>query len=436
MFARAKAALKRWAKSPAVAALVAAFVLGLAVRIYLAAARGPPVGDEVTYLSCAQNVLAGRGWLVPLFGLKLRLFLPPGYPAFLLPFVAAFGDAAPWAAAGAQAALGIATAALLSALGKRLAGNLAGVVAGAAFALHPYMIYYSARVLSETWALFLFALFLYFYLDAAAGRRRLAVSFVFLALAALTRPVFIYVGVAAVACLLVRRQDERPRARLGNVALATLVFALVLAPWTVRNYQLSGRFIPVNYNVGRVLYQGNWPLAGDDVVLVRDIPGTDDFRRAAAARGTKAIDLELTLQDLTLAKARALISGHKGAFLRLSGRRLAHMFALYPTLTAEGDTPAGPGGALAFIAAFTIALYICAAAGFIAAPGRLAKIFLPTAAIITILPHVISVSLLRYRLPMDLILTLAAGFGVAAACRLWAKTRRGARTPAPGGTRD
>ena len=50
---------------------------------------------------------------------------------------------------------------------------------------------------------------------------------------------------------------------LQPVAVATLVFALGMAPWTVRNYRALGKFVPVRSNFGIEFWLGNNPRALD-----------------------------------------------------------------------------------------------------------------------------------------------------------------------------
>ncbi|MFW6125235.1 MAG: ArnT family glycosyltransferase, partial [Pirellulales bacterium] len=52
-----------------------------------------------------------------------------------------------------------------------------------------------------------------------------------------------------------------PAARFKAVGVAVAVAVLVLAPWTLRNYLVFGRFIPVSQNLGLSLWYGYNPRA-------------------------------------------------------------------------------------------------------------------------------------------------------------------------------
>ena len=53
--------------------------------------------------------------------------------------------------------------------------------------------------------------------------------------------------------------SQRWGTRLRHAALATLMFVLVLAPWTARNVAVFHRFIPLRDNFGAENYEGNSP---------------------------------------------------------------------------------------------------------------------------------------------------------------------------------
>jgi 4-amino-4-deoxy-L-arabinose transferase-like glycosyltransferase len=62
-------------------------------------------------------------------------------------------------------------------------------------------------------------------------------------------------------------RDKRPLP-LKHVATATVVFLLVLAPWTIRNYRVFGKIIPVSQNLGVNLWCGWNPHASGSECLM------------------------------------------------------------------------------------------------------------------------------------------------------------------------
>ncbi len=393
-------------------ALAAIFLFALASRGLLALMREPgPVGDEVSYLNCAENIARGNGFVFTRPDYSLHLFLPPGYTAFLAPFVKIFGaGTTPRAAALAQAFLGAGTALLAAATARRLAGNDAGIIAATAVAVHPYFIYYTSRLLTEPLALFLFGLFLYLYLDEDAGLPRLAAAGAVMSLATLTRPTFLYLGVLAWAVLLIDGKGAPFRRRLGRAAVAALAFVVVLAPWTVRNHERSGRVVVVNYVAGTALYQKNRFLEATAPRLW-DVDKTAAYNAYIARIPANDVARELARQDFLRARAAELIRAHKLGYVKLSAARFAHMWSFYPEVAPW--TPVTPRiiAGLVVAAAYSAFLFAAAVVGLVVLRPRRAKLALPALALALVGIHSLTIALLRYRLPTDLILAILAGAG-------------------------
>ena len=104
---------------------------------------------------------------------------------------------------------------------------------------------------------------------------------------ALTRPE--YLPFAAVFGLLALVRVGRRRSwRLGLVSAALLVgtFALVLAPWTVRNYVVLDRFVPVTTGGGKALFVATYlPGNGRQLQVKRALIKRYTGERLRLARG-------------------------------------------------------------------------------------------------------------------------------------------------------
>lgn len=171
-----------------------------------------------------------------------------------------------------QACLHAATTWVLFLLTQRLAGRLAGTIAGLYHAFYPYLLFHSLSVVDTTLFVFLVVLFLslvlksieqkswslYFFAGLTMGlcflTRGSAIAFVPVPLIILAYCAF--VGGVKVGLL-----------RLSVVLLACLI---TVAPWTIRNYQLSGAPI-ISTHGAFGLWQGNNPqtyeLLSNDVSL-------------------------------------------------------------------------------------------------------------------------------------------------------------------------
>ena len=182
----------------------------------------------------------------------------PGAPLLYAGVYYLTGGVDPERARIAVALLGAAMILIVYLIGRRLAGPVAGVVAGLLAAVYPAFLDNNGQLLSEPIAAFtLSAAVLSFMWAADEGRRPWAWSLPggLLGATALTRPE--YLPFAAVFGLLALVLVGRRRSwRLGLVSAALLVgmFAVVLAPWTVRNYVVLDRFVPVTTGGGKALF--------------------------------------------------------------------------------------------------------------------------------------------------------------------------------------
>jgi Dolichyl-phosphate-mannose-protein mannosyltransferase len=75
---------------------------------------------------------------------------------------------------------------------------------------------------------------------------------------------------------------------LRSVAVTSMVFVLGLAPWTIRNYRVFGKFVPVRSVLGITLWMGNNPTAvGIDsfpMLPTLDLAAAEKFRQIGEIR--------------------------------------------------------------------------------------------------------------------------------------------------------
>jgi len=218
------------------------FCLALAVVTRLAAALS--VGsafrfmDEAVYTDAAARVLNGEG-------VGPRYTGVPGYPALL----AVLSVMAPSGVLGlrlAQAALTSLGCILCFGLARRLAGSGAGIAAAALYAVDPLLVVSSGLLYPEAAAaLILTAAVLACW--EATRRDRLApaagAGLLFGVLA-----LFRQVGLVLAPVSLLWVGTSAPGGRWRRVTLMAafgLGWGLALLPWTLRNYAVYGRLIPV-----------------------------------------------------------------------------------------------------------------------------------------------------------------------------------------------
>ncbi len=159
-------------------------------------------------------------------------------------------------------------------LGLRLGTRATGLLAAAAAAIYPPFIHTTGEILSEPPALFTLPAAVLAFLWA--DRRRspaawLLPGFLF-GLTALIRPEYLAVGVAF-AVLALAREWRRGGWRGGALAtvLLLLAFLVPVLPWTVRNYVVLDRFVPLSTGGGKALYVGSYLPADGDYQRVKAI---------------------------------------------------------------------------------------------------------------------------------------------------------------------
>ena len=251
--------------------LIAVLVLGFGLRLQAALTPPEDVGnDAAAYMQIAKGLYEDQHYGGP--GQASPNDWSPGAPLLYGAVYYVTGGVHPTAALVLVALLGTATILLTYLLARRFAGPAAGVVAALLAATYPTFIENNGRLLAEPVALFwLPAAMLAFFWASDGGRiwRWLAPG-ALLGLTTLTRPEYLPF-VALFALLALARVAWRHRERglraglvpgLAAAALLTAAFCGVLAPWTVRNYVVMDRFVPVTTGGGKALFVATY-LPGD-----------------------------------------------------------------------------------------------------------------------------------------------------------------------------
>jgi 4-amino-4-deoxy-L-arabinose transferase-like glycosyltransferase len=367
-----------------VAALGALTLAGGGLRLAVAEATHPVelIGDEVYYAQVAAHLGSGQGhrYVGGLEG-EARAWRPPGHPFALSLWLAASGAGGADAARDASAlhalvrfevllgallvaATGLAAAALFDAR----AGLLAALIA----VLQPALVAHSHMLWSET----LFALLVTLSLAAAVRAERSA-SLAWAALAglgfgagALTRELSLGVAAACAAWGLTLAPPGRRRAAAQRGALLVGLALLVVAPWTLRNARVLGRFVPVSTIGWFALAEGN-SLSRPDWLR----PGGLEERRFHAGYFTRRD--EGARLDFARAHALERVRAEQPGWLaRKALRNLALLLSPDEVLRtklrrgAYGDAPPLAVRALLAAAAPAWIALFCAAALGVAASAR------------------------------------------------------------------
>jgi len=246
----------------ALAFVAVLFIVAVAARLAWIAVWDPPENllavfpDIEQYQNIAGSIQAGLGPVTPDGAIAARV---PVYPIFLALCERLFGSFE--SAAILQAILNASAVFLLWGIGRRLVSERAGIIAAAIMAVYPLQVFCSGLLLTEALSTTLLAV-VFLYLVSLAQRfqwRKAAVVGLGFGLATLLKPsVLLLVFFAWPFWLLLRRKAGR-----GTLEYAACVvfFLVAMAPWTVRNYALTGSFIPTTTMFGKSLYEGVGPQA-------------------------------------------------------------------------------------------------------------------------------------------------------------------------------
>jgi 4-amino-4-deoxy-L-arabinose transferase-like glycosyltransferase len=211
--------------------------------------------DEIDFNNIALGLLQGVGYQSDPFRANpvLPLFLTAVYKLF------GYGYVAPRVI---QSVLGALTACIVFVLAKSLFSRRVALLAGLGVALYPSLIYISGFFYVSSVETFLLALSIY--LLSLSSKKD---SFLFLLLSglvigitALCRPASLALLPFAVCFVLFTFAGSAFRRTLFSVSLVFIV-SLTIFPWTMRNYAVYKRFIPVSTGSGLFLWRGNNELA-------------------------------------------------------------------------------------------------------------------------------------------------------------------------------
>ncbi|MCX5835241.1 MAG: glycosyltransferase family 39 protein [Deltaproteobacteria bacterium] len=235
--------------------IVLIVVVALALRLAVLFALPPvdPVADAREYDELALSILAGNGFARP--DGEPTAFRPPLYPAFLALIYFVFGHHY-MPVQLIQAVLLALTCALAFLIGREIYSERVACIAGIGCAFYPMLILPAYEILSEALFVFLFTLTLFLLLKCREKRGLVPWAGFSLALASITKPFALF----ALPFFIYWLWRQRSGAGARSIALFVLVFMLCLVPWTVRNYRVSGKFVPIA-TVGGITFYNSYILA-------------------------------------------------------------------------------------------------------------------------------------------------------------------------------
>jgi hypothetical protein len=383
------------------------FWLGLSALLRLAFVIKTGAGglspDAYDWMNTGWAIASGQG-----FGGSWR---PPGYAFYLAGVFLLFGKSV-IAAKLMNVVLGTVTVLLAYLTAKTLFNARTARITAALLSFYPYFLAYTGDLLSETFLTFMLAAAVYLIVRASArpSWKNAAAAGILVGLTGLTKSTSLPFFLLACAWLWWRTGKFRTGFTVGIFTLLTI------APWTLRNYYHYDKsyIMPVNtpwYSLyGSSCDEALWP----ESLPERDSPSTDDITAPAIPKDWGYVSaLPLPERDkYCKEKAISWIRANPGKFRTLLYERALHFWRLYPIMAWPWQK---------HLAMATSGVYIPLCFLGLAAAWRrfretslLLALFASYTAV-----HVFFVVTLRYRVPIDTFVIMAAALALdAAAARI------------------
>ncbi len=383
-------------------------------------------GDPYGYVAMARSLLNGEGFAPYGSVLNRR---GPLYPALIALVYAITGDH-PVIMQLIQGAMLGGVCALVFAIGRRLYNTRTGVIAAVICAIHPALLRYVADFHIETFLTLLSTLAIWrsvLLLEKPTAKNG-ALFGICAALGALAKPVLLLYPVVFAAWWVViargagvRREAHRPDrpaeggagrmwlfARWVPVSAIFVAMAMVILPWTYRNYRSSGHIVLITTGFGDAFLRG-YIFSQTDYALLRRPPYTDaenesnaTFRALCSDAGTVWQRNDVESEQILSRAAKAKLRSDPAAFAR---KFVVQLFTFWYEMTSLVNSLVAGIAALALWMMALIGWRRSRAEGHVAWPLLLPILCLNIALAVLL-------ALGRYSVPVLPALVILAAFGV------------------------
>jgi 4-amino-4-deoxy-L-arabinose transferase-like glycosyltransferase len=397
------------------ARLMASLYLGNAVT------QMPGIADQVTYHTLAQRVLNGFGfsfdqaWWPATHAGEPTAHWSYLYTFFLVAVYKIMGPHAIFARIIQALVIGFLQPYLLYKISKTIFPNVSGLFCAAWIALYPYLIYYSAALMTEAWFItIVLAVFLCAFQmrPEKISMRSFLLLGVLCGLAVLLRQVFLlFVPFLFLWILWIHRKNGWLKA-LGNLALSIVVILAMIAPFTYYNYQRFNRFVLLNTNAGFAFFWSNNPIYGTQFVSI--LPEEMGNYLELLPKDMKGMD-EAAMDSELLKRGMTFVKENPGQYILLSLSRIPILFDFLPSKESSWISNITRVTSFGFALPFmiygiwlSIRSIMKAKGPFFDTPIALILGF----GVIYSGIHILTWTLVRYRLPIDALFLVFAGLAL------------------------
>ncbi|MBK9005644.1 MAG: glycosyltransferase family 39 protein [Anaerolineae bacterium] len=421
------------------------FILTVAVllRVAIALAMGdtvvalPGIFDQVSYHNLALRVVGGHGFS---FGELWWPITPADAPtahwSFLytlyLSLVYILFGPHPLAARIAQAVIvGVLHPYITFHIGEKLFSKTVGLVAAGITAVYVYFFYYGAALMTEPFYITAILFSLYFGIRLSENLDRkldtnLGVSLgISLGITVLLRQVFLlfipflFLWIWIVR---IRRRVELPL--LPSLVSILLTIAFIL-PASLYNYSRFDRFVLLNTNSGYAFFWGNHPIHGTKFIPI--LP-TETYQEMIPEE-VRSLD-EAALDQELLKRGIQFVTDDPGRYLLLSLSRIPPYFMFWYSADSSTLSNISRIGSFGLFLPFMLyGLWLSVKANTGAQGNRFLNLLFSPQGLLMLFAvvysgvHILTWTLIRYRLPVDAVLIPFAGLALAELAQRILKTR-------------
>jgi len=395
------------------------------LRVVVAIAMGntvvelPGIFDQVSYHNLALRVVGGFGFT---FGEEWWPITPAGAPTahwsflytlYLVLVYSLFGPQ-PLVARILQAVIvGILHPYITFRIGEKIFSRNIGLAASAITAVYVYFFYYGAALMTEPFYIIaiLFSLYVALLLAQNTDKQKDAMLGIALGISLgitiLLRQVFLLFVPFLFLWMWFARFRRRGGLPLTPTVLSLLIVVLLILPVTYFNYSRFGRFVLLNTNSGYAFFWGNHPIYGTKFIPI--LP-TETYQELIPEE-VRHLD-EAALDQELLKRGIQFVTDDPGRYALLSLSRIPPYFMFW--YSPESSTLSN----ISRIGSFGIFLPFMLYGLFLAikqnrndllvSPVGLMLLF----AIVYSGVHILTWTLIRYRLPVDAVLIPFAGLAL------------------------
>lgn len=202
------------------------------------------------------------------------------------------------------------------------------------------------------------------------------------------------------------------RPRLTSFVLPVALVVLMIAPWTIRNYRAFDRIVPLNTNSGFAFFWGNHPRYGTQFIPI--LPSGEYYRMIPDELQAQGLN-EAEMDSALLSEALKIIVADPGRYVLLSLSRIPTYFMFWPSGDSSMVSNLSRVGSFGVFLPFMIyGLFLTLKQSFgswrerLASPFTLLYLFM----LVYTGMHILTWTLIRYRIPVDVILVIFAGYGL------------------------